>query len=104
MQNSEAREARERVMADFKMLASDAEDLLRATAGDLGDKAKEARTRLTAGLERAKSTLADWQTQGMESAQAAAKKVDETVRTHPYESLGVAFGVGLLVGVLLRRR
>ena len=99
-----SRLARERVMADLRALASDAEALLKATAGDVSDKAKEARERLTAGLEKAKSTYVDLQSQGIESAKAAAKKADATIRTHPYESIGVALGVGLLIGALLRRK
>lgn len=34
---------------------------------------------------------------------AAAKTADKAVRTHPYPALGIAFGVGLLVGVLAMR-
>jgi ElaB/YqjD/DUF883 family membrane-anchored ribosome-binding protein len=35
---------------------------------------------------------------------AAAKTADQTVRTHPYQAIGIAFGVGLLVGVLAIRK
>ena len=76
----------------------------RATAGDASDSAKDARQRLSAALERAKATYDEVQAQGIESAKAAAKKADETIRAHPYESLGIAFGIGLLLGVLLRRK
>lgn len=96
--------ARERVMNDLRTLASDAEALLRITAGDASEKAKEARARLSAGLEKAKATYNDLQSHGLESARAAAKKTDETIRAHPYESIGIAFGVGVLLGVLVRRR
>lgn len=96
--------ARERVMADLRTLASDAEALLRVTAGDASEKAKEARAKLTAGLEKAKATYDDLQAQGLESARAAAQKTDEVIRAHPYESIGIAFGVGVLLGALLRRR
>ncbi|MBI4623758.1 MAG: DUF883 family protein [Verrucomicrobia bacterium] len=104
MENSHSRLARERVMADLKALASDAEDLLKATAGDVSDKAKEARARVTAALERAKSTYADLQEQGIASAKAAVKQADDTIRAHPYESIGIAFGLGILIGALLRRK
>jgi ElaB/YqjD/DUF883 family membrane-anchored ribosome-binding protein len=57
-----------------------------------------------AALERAKTTYADFQERGLESARAAASKADDTIRMHPYESIGVAFGLGILIGVLLRRR
>lgn len=104
MEAAQSRLARERVAADLKALASDAEALLRATAGDASDTAKDARERLSAALARAKATYEEVQTQGIESAKAAAKKADETIRAHPYESLGIAFGIGLLLGVLLRRK
>jgi ElaB/YqjD/DUF883 family membrane-anchored ribosome-binding protein len=92
--------ARERVMDDLHTLTRDAEDLLKATAGDVSEKAKETRARLTAALERAKVTYRKWQDQTV----AAAKKADVVIRDHPYESIGVAFGVGLLIGVLVGRR
>lgn len=96
--------ARERVLADLRTLAHDAEDLLKATAGDLSEKAKEARQRVTAALERAKGTCENLQEQTLASARAAAKRADTVIRGHPYESIGVAFGVGLLIGVLVGRR
>jgi len=96
--------ARERVMADLRSLVHDSEELLKATAGDVSEKAREARTRLSAALERSKSTVADLQSQAMAGAKAAARKADTVIREHPYESLGVAFGVGLVIGVLVGRR
>jgi ElaB/YqjD/DUF883 family membrane-anchored ribosome-binding protein len=104
MEHPHSRLARERVMADLKTLAADAEELLKATAGDLSDKAKDARVRVSAALDRAKASYEEIQDQGIESARAAAAKADETIRAHPYESLGIAFGVGVLLGALLRRR
>jgi ElaB/YqjD/DUF883 family membrane-anchored ribosome-binding protein len=104
MEQNQSRLARERVMEDLKALASDAEELLRATAGDASDKAKEARARMAAALDRAKTTYEEIQEQSIESAKAAMKQADETIRAHPYQSLGVAFGVGLLIGALLRRK
>ena len=35
---------------------------------------------------------------------AGAKAADKTIRDHPYESIGVAFGLGLLIGVLVTRK
>jgi ElaB/YqjD/DUF883 family membrane-anchored ribosome-binding protein len=96
--------ARERVLRDLKTLVRDSESLLKATAGDLGEKASEARRRLAGALERAKVTYAELQEQTIASAKAAAKKADTLIRHHPYESIGVAFGIGLLLGVLVGRR
>jgi ElaB/YqjD/DUF883 family membrane-anchored ribosome-binding protein len=104
LENSQSRLARERVMADLKALADDAEALLRATADDASDKAKDARARITAALEKAKATCSDLQERSMETAREAVEKADDTIRTHPYESIAVAFGAGLLLGALLRRK
>jgi ElaB/YqjD/DUF883 family membrane-anchored ribosome-binding protein len=104
MENAQSRLARERVLTDLKTLTSDAEELLKATAADVSDKAKEARSRVTAALERAKSTCTELQEHGVESAKAAVKQADDTIRAHPYEAIGIAFGLGLLLGALLRRK
>ena len=96
--------ARERVMADLRALATDAQDLLRVTADDVSDKTKEARARVVAALERARETCDELQDQGVESAKAAVKKADAAIRENPYQSLGVAFVLGLLLGALIRRK
>ena len=101
---TDSQQARERVMADMRALAADAEALLRATAADASETANEARAKLTAALARAKATYEDFQERGLASAKAAATKADATIRAHPYESMGIAFGVGVLLGVLLRRK
>ncbi|MFN0069002.1 MAG: YqjD family protein [Limisphaerales bacterium] len=92
--------ARTRLADDVRILIHDAERLLEATAGDVSEKAKDLRARLRDAVDRAKLSAADLQAQ----ARAGARKVDEVVRAHPYESMGVAFGVGVLLGVLLNRR
>ncbi len=104
MESAQGKIARERVLADMRTLVGDAEDLLKVTANDVGEKAKETRARLTAALERAKVSYAEMQAQGIESAKEAARKADEAIRSHPYESIGIAFGVGVLLGALLRRK
>ncbi|ACB74449.1 protein of unknown function DUF883 ElaB [Opitutus terrae PB90-1] len=100
----DSRQAREQVMEDLRALVADADLLVRATAGDVSEKAGQARERLAATLERAKASYIDLQEQSFRAARQALSKTDETIRTHPYESLGVGFGLGLLVGFLLRRK
>ena len=104
IEKSQGEVARERLMQDLQSLTRDAEDLLTATAGDVSEKAKEARSRVTAALDRAKKTYTRLQDQSISSAKAAAKKADTVIRDHPYESIGVAFGLGLLLGVVIGRR
>lgn len=93
-------EANERLAADIKLLARDAEELLRATAGEAGEKIKEVRQRLSKAVESARATCENLQDQTAESAKAA----DEAIREHPYESIAIAFGVGALIGLLVGRR
>jgi ElaB/YqjD/DUF883 family membrane-anchored ribosome-binding protein len=93
-------EANERLVRDLKSVARDAEDLLKATAGQAGEKVGELRSRLAAGLESAKDTCQRLE----EKTLAAARATDRTIREHPYETIGVAFGLGLLVGVLVTRK
>jgi ElaB/YqjD/DUF883 family membrane-anchored ribosome-binding protein len=95
---------RERVLADLRKLARDAESLLRVTGSDVTEKGKALRARLAAALERAKTTCAELQEQAVASAKVAATKTDTVIRAHPYESIGIAFGIGLLVGVLVARK
>jgi ElaB/YqjD/DUF883 family membrane-anchored ribosome-binding protein len=48
--------------------------------------------------------LNDYYGTAKEKVVAGARRTDETIRSHPYESLAVALGVGVLVGALIRRR
>jgi ElaB/YqjD/DUF883 family membrane-anchored ribosome-binding protein len=95
-----ANEANRRLAGDLKLVMRDAEELLKATAGEAGEKVKEVRGRLAAALESAKGTCEKLQDKTVE----AAKATDYVIREHPYESIGIAFGVGLLMGVLVGRR
>ena len=90
----------EKLTTDLKRVVRDSEDLLQATAGAVSDKTKELRERLSETLETAKRTCGQLQEKAIESAKAA----DRVVRKHPYESMGVALGIGVLIGVLVSRK
>jgi ElaB/YqjD/DUF883 family membrane-anchored ribosome-binding protein len=93
-------QANKRLADDLKALMHDAEELMKATAGQAGEKIADMRKRLAAAIESAKATCHRLE----EKTVAAAKATDHTIREHPYESIGIAFGVGLLVGVLVGRK
>lgn len=93
-------EANAQLAGDLKNLVRDAEELMRATAGAAGEKVSEVRSRLAAALDSAKATCHRFE----EKAAAAAKATDHVIREHPYESIGIAFGLGLLIGVLVSRK
>lgn len=91
---------KDKLVADLKTVVRDAELLMKATSENVGEKAREARERLNVALERAKVTCHELE----EKALAGAKATDKVIREHPYESIGVAFGLGLLIGVLVTRK
>jgi ElaB/YqjD/DUF883 family membrane-anchored ribosome-binding protein len=90
----------EKLGTDLNDLSRDAEAVLEATAGQAGDKMSELRSRLASTLESVKATSR----RVGEKTVAGAKVADKTIRAHPYESIGVAFGLGVLIGVLVGRR
>ena len=90
----------EKLLQDLKAVIRDGEDLLKAGARQLGERGVAARERLAAALEVAKDT----QRRLQERAISSAKATDQLVREHPYESVGLAFGVGLLLGIVATRR
>lgn len=89
-----------KMLRDLKTVVRDGEELVKATAGELGEKTRVAREKLASALEAAKETCACLE----EKAVAGAKATDKAIREHPYESIGIAFGIGLLLGVLVNRR
>ena len=93
-------EASERLAGNLKTVMEGAEDVMNATVGHTEEKVRELRGRLAAALESAKAAYQRLQ----DGTVAAARATDDTIRDHPYESIGIAFGVGLLVGVLVARR
>jgi ElaB/YqjD/DUF883 family membrane-anchored ribosome-binding protein len=96
--------ARNKLVDDFKALAADTEELLRATANQTGERASAARARVEERLRKAKEGLDELREDVMEHSREAAEAADRTVREHPWESVAVAAGVGFLLGILTSRR
>jgi ElaB/YqjD/DUF883 family membrane-anchored ribosome-binding protein len=88
---------KERLVQDLITLVHDAEDLVKATGGDLAEKSKK---EIIEALDRVKASCRRLEEQASVSLRAA----DRAIRQHPYESIGIAAGVGLILGVLLNRR
>ena len=85
---------------DLSSLAEDARALMSATADVAGEKVGEARRRLAAALESGKQMLGRVKDKAIEGAKAT----DEAVHKHPYAAIGIAVGVGALIGFLVARR
>lgn len=88
------------ISEDLSTLADNAQDLINATADVTGDKVANARKRLAAALENSKEIYG----RVREKAIEGAKATDRAVHEHPYQALGVAVGLGVLIGLLIGRR
>ena len=64
---------------------------------DIKETGREAASKLSAALANAKTKI-------QEQTTASARATDRVIREHPYESIGIAFGIGVLIGVLINRR
>ena len=95
---------REKFVQDMKLVISDAEELLRATANQAGEKIGVARERIQDSIHQAKVKLADAEVILRERAQQAARDTEEYVRDNPWRAIGVAAGIGLVLGLILSRR
>jgi ElaB/YqjD/DUF883 family membrane-anchored ribosome-binding protein len=84
---------------DLGTLAEDARALMVATADVAGETVADARRRLAAALENGK----EFYGKVREKAANGVKAADETVHEHPYQAMGIALGLGALIGYLAAR-
>ena len=96
--------SKEKLVQDIKIVISDAEDLLRATASQAGERVSAAREKVQDSLHRAKVKLAEAEDLVIDKGKQAARVTDEYVHEHPWRAVGIAAGIGLLVGMLISRR
>ena len=95
--------SKEKLMQDLRMVVADAEELLRATASQAGEKVSAARERIKGHLEATKERLEYAEAMMIEKTKAVALATDEYVHDHPWHAVGIAAGVGLVVGMLISR-
>ncbi len=77
-------------------LLEDARALMDATTDVAGEKIKEARQRLSVALEGGRVACGEMRDKAVQQADAA----NVVVHAHPYQAIGVAFGVGAILGFL----
>lgn len=96
--------AQEQVVSDIKSAIADAEDMLNATADQAGEKVANLRARIQERLKAARERLVDAEELLLAKTRAAARATDAYVHESPWTAIGVAAGIGLLVGVAIARR
>lgn len=97
-------EAQQQLVSDIKSVISEAEEMLGATAEQAGEKITNLRARIQARLRDARARLAEAEDVLIDKTRAAARATDEYVHESPWTAVGIAAGVGLLVGLVLARR
>lgn len=96
--------SKEKLVSDLKIVVADAEEILRATANQAGEKVGELRERIQERLRDAKIRLQDAEAALVDKTKAAARATDDFVHEHPWQAVGVAAAIGLALGVLIGRR
>jgi len=99
--NGEA--AKEKLVGDLKTLIGDAEELLKASANQAGEKFSVARQKIEQSLVEGKKSLADAEKLLVKKSKEAADVADDYVRENPWGAVGIAAGVGIVLGLLIRR-
>ncbi|HTN48751.1 MAG TPA: DUF883 family protein [Burkholderiaceae bacterium] len=95
---------KERLMADVNTVLVDAEELLRQAAQASGEQATELRRRAQSAISSAKRRLVDAEHRAVDQAKSAAKATDNWVHEHPWTAVGIAAGIGMLLGLVINRR
>jgi ElaB/YqjD/DUF883 family membrane-anchored ribosome-binding protein len=96
--------SREKLVQDLKAVVDDAEELLRATASQAGERVAALRERAQENLKRARAKLAQAEDVLVDRSKLAARAADEFVHENPWRAVGIAAGIGLIVGLLIGRR
>ncbi len=95
---------KEKLITDARLVIADAEELLRATAGQAGEKIAEISAKATDRIATMKNNQSDAELALVEKAKQVGHATDDYVNDHPWRSVGVAAGIGFIVGLLIGRR
>lgn len=92
------------LVAEFKTVIADAEALIKATANQGGEKVEQLRTQAESSLAAAKVKIDDLHEDLVEKGREAVKATDDYVQENPWKAVGIAAGLGLVIGLLVSRR
>jgi len=93
-----------KLLEELQAVVRDAEALLDATAAQTGERIASVRARAEETVQQAKAHLADTQDELLQGARDAAAATESYIKKNPWQTVGLAAGVGLVIGLLLRRR
>jgi ElaB/YqjD/DUF883 family membrane-anchored ribosome-binding protein len=94
----------DKLMHDLRLVVEDAEDLIKATASQGGEKVSAARAKAEESIRAARARLVESGEQLAARAQAAVQATDKYARENTWTAVGTGAGLGFLVGYLIARR
>ncbi len=92
------------LMEDLRVVVEDAEALLKATAGQAGETVDKARQRAEESVKVARERLGEFEGEVRVRAREAARTTDRYVHENPWGAIGMAAGIGFILGLLSGRR
>lgn len=104
MARKTAKNAQEILKADFQALVNDTERLLEHSASLAGEQADELRAQIKLSLLNARESLEQTKESLQERGEAAVTATEDYVQANPWQSVGIAAGIGFLIGLLAARR
>jgi len=96
--------SQEKLVSDIRAVIADAEDILKVTADQTGEKIATLRARIKERMLDARIRLDAAEAVLVEKTRAAARAADDYVHESPWQAVGIGAGVGFLVGFILGRR
>ena len=93
----------DKVMADFRMLAADMEQLLKATAGQTGQQVAQVRAKAEESLAAVKARVAGLQHVALARTRVVGRAADDYVYANPWQAMAIGAIVGLVLGFALTR-
>ena len=96
--------SRQKLAGDFRSVVTDVEELLKATAGQTGGQISGTRDRIAESLKEMRAELERAEHAALAKAKHAAHEVDEYAHQNPWQAVGIAAGIGVLIGIVIARR
>jgi ElaB/YqjD/DUF883 family membrane-anchored ribosome-binding protein len=94
----------ENLAADIRLVISEVEELLQATAGQQDKTLAAVRVKVLESLDSAKSELGLSDEEAAGRARTGACILCNYVRKHPLQALGITALAGIAIGLLIGRR
>ncbi|MDN5753365.1 MAG: DUF883 family protein [Nitrosospira sp.] len=104
MVTSATKERKDKLIEDFHSVINDTEELMRSVSSEGGGKAQALRARIDENLNLAKDYLEDFEDSVVDKSRNAARITDEYVHENAWRTVGLAIGLGVVIGLLIRNR